>query len=198
MILTVGCHKGGVGKSTTAMMVALQLAQTAPTVVIDGDGQGSASTWQREAGDTWPEALEVVEWRDPLTLPPAWGGHVVIDTGPGDVPRLRSALEVSDTAIIPIGSRRGDIVQLRQTVDTVEEVANRRPLVWGALLTFVRLRTRAAARAVEAIERDDLPLLRSVVPLSEVIAESFGTVPTRFYAYADVYREITEEVTANA
>lgn len=196
MRLTVGCHKGGVGKTTTAVMLALQLAQDGPTILVDADRQGSASTWWRMAGDQWPAALAVVPWRDPMTLPPAWdgqSGHVVIDTGPGDPERLRAALALSDTAVIPIGSRRGDVVQLRETVRTVEEVGQTRELAWGVLLTMVRLSTRAARDAPAVITRDDYPLLRTVVPQSAAIADAFGTVPGRFYAYRDVLAEITEE-----
>jgi chromosome partitioning protein len=188
--LTIGCHKGGVGKTTTAMLLALQLARTGPTLVIDGDRQGSASTWRRMAGDDWPPALQVQPWRDPLALPPGWA-HTVIDTGPGDPARLRAALSVSDAALIPIGSRRGDVVQLRETVATVDEIAAHRPLAWGVLLTLVRLSTRATREPPSAIERDGYPLLRTVVPESAAIADAFGTNPARFYAYADVLAELT-------
>jgi chromosome partitioning protein len=194
MRLTVGSFKGGVGKTTTAILVALQLAQDAPTVLVDGDRQGSASTWARLAGDAWPEALSVVPWREPFTLPPSWGGHVVVDLGPGDPARLRTALEHSDTAVIPIGSRRGDVVQLGETIRVVEDVAARRPLAWACLLTMVRLSTRASREAPAAIERD-YPLLRAVVPLSESIAAAFGTVPELIPgAYRQVFEEIAEAV----
>lgn len=194
MRLTIGCHKGGVGKTTSAVLLALQLHQDAPTVLVDGDGQGSATTWVRLAGDDWPQDLTVVPWRDPLTLPPRWGGHVVFDTAPNDPIRLRAALEHSDTALVPIGSRRGDVVQLGETVGTVAEAARGRDLSWAVFVTMRRGATRAARDAPAAIERDQLPLLRTEIPLSEAIADTFGRAPARIPgAYVDLYREITEE-----
>lgn len=201
MRLTVGCHKGGVAKTTTAVLLALELAREGPTVLVDGDPQRSASTWetlarQRAEEDSaalpWPDTLTVVPWRDPITVPPL--DHVVIDTPPGDPERLRAALRVSDTALVPIGSRRGDVVQLGATVRVLQEIEQQQPLSWGVLLTLVRLRTRAAAEAPAAIESDGLPLLMSVIPQSESIAAMFGTVPAHLPgSYRQVLEEITEE-----
>ena len=191
MRLVVGALKGGTGKTTTAVLLALQLARDAPTVLIDGDGQGSACTWARLAEETWPVELTVVSWVERMTMPPAWGGHVVVDLGPGNPARLRTALRHADTALIPIGSRRADVVQLGETVRTVEDVAAHQPLAWACMLTMVRLSTKAAREAPAVIERD-YPLLRSVVPLSESIAAAFGTVPDRV---PGAYRQVFEEIT---
>jgi cellulose biosynthesis protein BcsQ len=192
MRLVVGCHKGGVAKTTSAVLLALQLARDAPTVLIDGDGQGSASTWARLAGETWPVELTVVPWSERFTLPPAWSGHVVVDTGPGNPARLRTALRHCDTALVPVGSRRADVVQLGETIRTVEDVAADRPVSWACVLTMVRLSTKASREASALIERD-YPLLRSVVPLSESIAAAFGTVPDPI---PGAYRQVFEEITA--
>lgn len=47
MIITVAGFKGGVGKTTTAVHLAAFLQEHAPTLVIDGDPNRSASTWAR-------------------------------------------------------------------------------------------------------------------------------------------------------
>ncbi len=191
MKLTVGCHEGGVGKTTSAVMLALQFAETGPTVLIDADRQGPPSMWRRMAGDDWPAQLEVLPWRDPLSLPPELA-HVVVDTDPGEPVRLRAALEHCDTALIPVGARLGDVVQLRETLRTVAEAAVGGTFVWGVLLTMVRLLTRESRHSQSAIEADDVPLMRTVIPYSAAIADSFGECLSRSYAYADLFREITE------
>jgi len=191
VILTVGAYKGGTGKTTTSVMLALQFARSGPTVLVDADRQGSASTWHREAmrkGYAWPESLTVVGWHEPMTLPPV--RHVVIDCGPGDPDRFRAAMRMSDTVIVTAGARIADAVQLGATVGDVEKVAAERPLEWGVLMTLVRLRTRAASTVTTSIETADLPLLRTIVPSLQRYADAFGTVPERFDAYVDVLGEI--------
>ena len=47
MILTVASFKGGVGKTTSAIHFAAYLQQQAPTLLIDGDPNRSATTWAR-------------------------------------------------------------------------------------------------------------------------------------------------------
>jgi chromosome partitioning protein len=45
MIVTVASFKGGVGKTTTAVHLACYLQKKAPTLLIDGDENRSASGW---------------------------------------------------------------------------------------------------------------------------------------------------------
>lgn len=58
MILTVGNTKGGSGKTTLAVQLAISLARAGRDVLlVDGDTQGSAQTAiavRTEAGRRWP------------------------------------------------------------------------------------------------------------------------------------------------
>src|SRR5688572_12209066 len=48
MIISIAGFKGGVGKTTTAVHFAAYLQQSAPTLLIDGDPNRSATTWARQ------------------------------------------------------------------------------------------------------------------------------------------------------
>ena len=192
MKITVAGHKGGAGKTTTAVMLAWLLAQDGtPTVLLDGDRQGSATTWWRLAekyGDTWPVNMSLGVWTDPLRLQKDL--HVVVDTGPGDPGRVREAAALCDLAVVATTPLPADIAQVGSTVADVERSGC--PLV-GVLLTQVRLGTTEARAVPAELREDDVPALDSIVPWSVPrYARAFGTVPTAYTAgaYADVLAEL--------
>ena len=118
--------------------------------------------------------------------------HTVVDTGPGDTERLGQALRLADTVIVPSGARGADVAQLQITMTEVEKVATERSLVYGVLMTFVRLRTGNAHRAPESIDRDGLPRYDTMITLREELVDAWGTVPPRPGAYADLMAELDE------
>ena len=47
MIISIASHKGGVGKTTTAVHLSAILSQSKPTLLIDGDINRSALAWSK-------------------------------------------------------------------------------------------------------------------------------------------------------
>lgn len=200
--ITVGSHKGGVGKTTTAVSLAtlLGLAGPDPVVLVDADPQRSTTTWWRmaeRAGHVWPERMSLIEWRsgEPFNLPPAWGAHVVIDTGPNDPQRLRDAVALSDTVVVPVACRTLDVAQVGATLDTVADAAQGRDVTLGVLLTMVKLGTIEADEVPAALAARELPTFDTVIPERRSYARLFGTVPDLFGAYGDVLAELGDAAT---
>lgn len=75
MIITVASFKGGVGKTTTAVHLAAYLQGKAPTLLVDGDANRSASAWAQRG--EFP--FKVVDERQGVRYAKDFD-HVVIDT----------------------------------------------------------------------------------------------------------------------
>ena len=98
MIVTVASHKGGVGKTTTAVHLAAYLQTLAPTLLLDGDDTRNATAWsQRGKGFAFKVADKVQAARLARNFT-----HTVIDTGqrPKQVD-LRALAEGCDLLVIP-------------------------------------------------------------------------------------------------
>lgn len=193
MRVVVGATKGGTGKTTTAVALAVQLARRdGPTVLVDADaGTEGATTWWKGAesdGWVWPEGLTLVSWQEPMTLPHL--GNVVIDTGPGDPGRLSAALALADTAVVPVRAERADVAQIGKTVQLVETAATVHGITWGVLLTHVVMRSHEATDAHAAVEEAGFPLLDTRVPFRRDYARMTDTVPEHMGAYRDLLDEL--------
>lgn len=109
--------KGGTGKSTVSLQLALTRAYLGHTVwIVDGDVQGSSqqAIAQRVAAGRLP-AVPVTQIADGQALINAVltkrsdYENVVIDAGGRDSSAMRAALMIADVVIVPVAPRSMDI-----------------------------------------------------------------------------------------
>jgi len=134
MILTVGNTKGGVGKTTLAVQIAIARALAGRDVwLIDGDRQGTASAAiaARAEGGRAP-GIACAQYVDGPTLRTQvqqqrgkWQ-DVIIDVGGRDSTALRAALILSDVLLVPFAPRSYDVWALDDMAALVDEARSLR------------------------------------------------------------------------
>jgi len=134
MILTVGNTKGGVGKTTLALNIAIARAIAGRDVwFIDGDRQGTgqiALTIRAENGVV--PMIACAQYSDGATLrqqvkqTSGKFDDVVIDVGGRDSTALRSALTFTDALIVPFAPRSFDVWSFSDMSHLLEEAKSMR------------------------------------------------------------------------
>lgn len=128
MILTIGNLKGGVGKTTLAVNIAIALVQMGRDVLlVDAEGTAIAFTDLRASGkegepDYTAVALHGATIRTQIRqLAPKYT-DIVVDIGGEDATgSLRAALTVTDMVLMPVQPRSFDLWRTEQTVELVNE-----------------------------------------------------------------------------
>ena len=199
MQLAVVNLKGGTGKTTTAVYLALCLVREGRTLLVDADPQASALSWSEVASEgagDFPVTVVSLPVRDLHKRLPALASdyaHLVVDTPPGDQAIVRSALLSVQQAIVAISPSLMDLDRLRPTLELIAEIEPIRSLRTAVLLTRVRNRTKSIRAAQQVLNDLGLYLLQTVISLREEYARAFGSVPTDLGEYPAVLEELRHE-----
>lgn len=195
MKLAVVNLKGGTGKTTSAVYLSLALAQHGRTLLIDSDPQGSSLSWSEGAKD-FPVPVVGLPVKDLHKRVGQFAkdyAHVIIDTPPGEIAIVRSALLAADVALLPIPPSLLDLDRLRPTLELLEEVEHFNGIAIFILLTRVRRGTKSATAARAVLNELGLFVLEAEVPLLEAFSSSFGLVPNDLAEYGVAMDELLEK-----
>jgi chromosome partitioning protein len=188
--------KGGTGKTTSAVSLAMVLHRRGRTLAVDCDPQGSLMNWSEEAaegGNPLPYTVVSMATRDVhIRLADLGSGyeHLVVDTPPGDLGIIRSAILASDVVLVPVSPTGLDLNRIRPTFELLSEIAISHPVKVGVLLTKVRRGTRSARAARGILAEHGYPAMKTEIPLAEHFAAAFGLVPAVLGEYWELLGEL--------
>lgn len=154
MIITVASFKGGVGKTTTAVHLATYMNELAPTLLIDGDPNRSASGWTKRGS----LPFKVVDERQAARFARDYT-HIVIDTQARPSQEdLQALVEGCDLLVIPTTPDALALDALILTVDTLKSLKTDR---YRILLTMIPPKpSRDGDDAAAYLEEANLPIFK--------------------------------------
>lgn len=184
-IITVGSTKGGVGKTTLALNIAIARALQGRDVwLIDADRQGTASTAlaiRGEAGKLpaiatahYPEGGAL---RTQLQHQRGKFQDIIIDAGGRDSTALRAALVLSDLILVPFQPRSIDVWAVADIAALIKEArAVRDGLQAYAVLNLADSQGSDNVEAAEALaDYPEIQYLNTPIKRRKSIANAAGS-----------------------
>jgi chromosome partitioning protein len=167
-VIAVINQKGGAGKTTLAMNLAVGLAQRGDTVVIDLDPQGSSLQWASMGKEAFPAAVERISgtW-NARTLHQNYQDyhHMVLDCPPSlESHASLQALRACDVALIPVLPSPIDLWASLRLPQEIEEARKVNPNI-KAYLVLNQLEPNSALSAAmhDALAEFGVPVLNAVI-----------------------------------
>lgn len=162
-VITFASSKGGVGKTTSAILLATTLARSKRVILIDADDSRRLVSWAKKA--PLPGRLSVVASGGDRTIlkeihrAKLSGDYVVIDLEGAATRRNAIVMGESDLVIIPMGDERPDAEAAIETLADLAEKAKSLQREIPVRILFAR--TKAAvksrlARSLNAQVRDKI------------------------------------------
>ncbi len=163
-VISFASSKGGAGKTTSAIVLATELAEGTDVILIDADPAGRLMRWSRLA--PLPPSLRVIASggeraiQDEVARAATGAAFVVIDLE-GMASRLTSfAIAESDLVIVPTGDEQQDADEAIETLAQIAMEGRARRRTVPAVLLFAR--TNAAVKS--KLERHINAELRAAAP----------------------------------
>ena len=207
-IIPIACAKGGVTKTTTAMLLAASLHKRGlPVVVLDTDNTGGATKWEetvyeqnqtaRQQAQNTGQTIHAANLGFEVTpanqatmnrrrlqekYPDTW---IIIDTPPSDTGTIQKAIDIGDVTIIPTQTSAADLRLAGETY-----AAAPRSII---LLTRVKANTKLARQAIKELDDAHITRFETLIPERESIRAAYGTATTD-PQYASVAQELIDYI----
>lgn len=165
--IAVVATKGGVGKTTLASCLAVDLAKRAPVGLLDLDPQLSLSDWWGRRGEPKNPKLYsgIDSASDAIGIVDLFGevDWLIVDTSPGLLHAVKPAVEAADLVLIPIKSSALDLIAIQPALDIVVESGTPYLMVLNEAVS-----TKMDTTAAEMLGDESHPMAR--VPVRQRVA----------------------------
>ena len=174
--IVLAAAKGGVGKSTLTMGLAVAAILSNPTLrvgLVDLDPQGSLTAWWNSRERSSLELFErgkqeIAVIQDYLAS--AGFDLVFFDCPPGFNTVLREAISVADLVLVPTGASVLDLMAVSSTAQMAQQVG----VPYHFVLSRVSFRTRITGDAIKLL-RDNNVMTLPIVYQRVLVATAMAT-----------------------
>jgi chromosome partitioning protein len=158
-IITLAHQKGGVGKSTLALNLALCFKDQLRVALIDSDVQGSIYHLKED----FPE-VDILAPEKISDIPKLTYDLIIVDTPPYLSNRLNELFSYSDYVLVPTKAGFFDVMAIKSTLALVKfSQAQNQRLKAGIVLNMLKPRSGITAEVVELLNTLGIPLLNTRV-----------------------------------
>ena len=189
-VITMCSTKGGVGKSTIALILAQSYAAAGSRVtLIDADPNQPLATWAKRFGQTVPENLKVIgevteqNIIDVIDTASTTDPFVIVDLEGSANMTASYAISRADLVLIPLRGKQLDADQASRVISLVgrESRAYRRDIPYAVVFSLVSaLKSREYRHIRESFEQKGIPILQVEVTERAAFSAMFQLGGTLF------------------